>query len=175
MNIHKHKGAHCLYRRDNFSPGSQLIIGQGYGGTCRGRVRATMHLMPAFAYHLSLLACALICHAFLIFICWTAFMTTQKSHTARKWMQPLRLFFFNSSVRMHASLMWWTSIQKQLLEHVTHTPYLVPKVTHQIKMELTSWYAKEDQWRERSGMCLSTAKVSLSVSLSAARNYCFPP
>lgn len=49
MNIHKHKGAHCLYRRDNFSHGSQLIIGQGYGGTCRGRVRATMHLMPALS------------------------------------------------------------------------------------------------------------------------------
>lgn len=76
----------------------------------------------------------------------------------------IKAFFFYSSVRMHALL----------LEHVTHTPYLVPKVTHQIKMELTSWYAK-DQWRERSGMCLSTAKVSLSVSLSAARNYCFPP
>ncbi len=79
------------------------------------------------------------------------------------------LFFF-AWLCLCTSLMWSTSIQKQLVGHVIH---LVAKVTHQIRMDLNCWCLKKINRGHRSGMCTSAANILLGVSMPTDRNYRF--
>lgn len=185
MNIHELYQAYCLYRHDNFSYGSQLITGQGQGDSYRVCASATLCSILAVwlqslrvdchvvMLSLSLLACALITMRvfFDLHLLDGFYEDTKESHCwkIKAAIKAWSGFFFFPWPCLYTSLMWSTSIQKQLVGRVIHTLYRVATVTHQIRMDFNYWCLERINMGHRSGMCTSTAKVLLGVSLPTDR------